>query len=41
MRVSPNLEYVVNPDHVSDPFRTREVKDVFVAGLKFTIDVAI
>lgn len=38
VRVSPNLQYIVNPDQTGSPFRTRDIPDAFVLGFKFTID---
>ncbi|PTQ11690.1 carbohydrate porin [Sphingomonas oleivorans] len=38
IRISPNLQYIINPDQTSVPFRTRDIKDAFVLGFKFTID---
>jgi porin len=41
IRVSPNVHYIMNPDQLADPFRTHSLGDVFVIGLKFTIDVPL
>lgn len=38
IRVMPNLQYIVNPDQQSDPFRTKDIPDAFVIGVKFSID---
>lgn len=38
MRISPNLQYIVNPDQTGSPFRTRDTPNAFVLGCKFTID---
>lgn len=38
LRVSPNLQYIHNPDQTSVPFRTQDIKDAFVVGFKFTFD---
>lgn len=38
IRLSPNLQYIINPDQTSVPFRTRDIKDALVIGFKFTID---
>ena len=40
-RLSPNVHYIVNPDQLTDPFRTRSVGNILAIGLKFTVDVAI
>jgi porin len=41
IRVSPNLHYIVNPDQLADPFRTHSLGNVFVVGVKFTVDVSL
>jgi porin len=38
VRVMPNLQYIINPDQQSSPFRTRDIPDAFVLGLKVAID---
>lgn len=38
-RVSPNLQYIINPDQIAEPFRTKNIKNTFIVGLKFTLDV--
>jgi porin len=36
----PNLQYIVNPDQSSEPYRKTNIPNAFVVGLKFTIDLA-
>jgi porin len=38
LRLSPNLQYIVNPDQMSVPSRTSDIPNAFVTGFKFTID---
>lgn len=38
IRISPNLQYIVNPDQMSAPFRTKDIPNAFVVGFKFTVD---
>jgi hypothetical protein len=33
--------YIVNPDQLTDPFRTRSVGNILAIGLTFTVDVPI
>jgi len=40
IRAMPNLQYIVNPDQSAEPFRTQNIKNAFVVGIKFTIDLA-
>jgi porin len=40
IRLSPNLQYIVNPDQMAEPFRTRNIPDAFVVGFKFTVDLS-
>ncbi|ASG22382.1 OprB family porin [Nitrospirillum viridazoti] len=40
VRVSPNLQYIVNPDVTARPFTRDNPADAFVVGLKFTVDIA-
>jgi len=40
VRLSPNLQYIVNPDQMAEPFRTKSIPDAFVVGFKFTVDLA-
>jgi porin len=41
VRVSPNIHYIVNPDQLGDPFRTRRLGNVLAIGLKFTVEVPL
>jgi porin len=41
VRVSPNIHYIVNPDQLSDPFRTERVGNVLAIGLKLTVEVPL
>ncbi|WP_156840206.1 carbohydrate porin [Novosphingobium aquimarinum] len=38
IRVSPNVQYILNPDQTGAPFRTRDIDDALIVGFKFTID---
>lgn len=38
VRISPNIQYIVNPDQTTDPFRARDTPDALVLGFKFTVD---
>ncbi len=38
VRISPNVQYIANPDQSGSPFRTRDIRDALVLGFKFTID---
>lgn len=37
IRLSPNLQYILHPDQQSEPFRTSNIPNAFVIGLKFTV----
>jgi porin len=37
IRLSPNLQYILHPDQQAEPFRTRNIPNAFVIGLKFTV----
>ena len=39
VRLTPNLQYIVNPDQNRFPFRTKPIPDVLVAGAKLSIDL--
>jgi porin len=41
IRVSPNIHYIINPDQLTDPFRTRDIGDVLAIGLRFTVEVPL
>jgi porin len=36
----PNLQYIINPDQSAEPYRTSNIKNAFVVGIKFTVDLA-
>lgn len=38
MRISPNIQYIVNPDQTGAPFRPRDIGNALIFGLKFTVD---
>ena len=38
IRVSPNIQYILNPDQTGAPFRTRNIGDALIFGFKFTVD---
>ncbi|MBB6254295.1 carbohydrate porin [Nitrospirillum iridis] len=40
VRVSPNLQYIINPDVTNRPFTRDNPRDALVVGLKFTVDIA-
>ncbi len=40
IQISPNLQYVVDPDQLNDSARVRNVKNAFVVGLHFSVDIA-
>ncbi|MEE3625278.1 carbohydrate porin [Nitrospirillum sp. BR 11752] len=40
VRLSPNLQYIINPDVTGHPFTRDNPQDAVVVGLKFTVDVA-
>jgi porin len=39
IRISPNLQYILNPDQMSVPLRTSNIPNAFIIGFKFTVDV--
>ena len=39
IHVTPNLQYIFNPDNLREPFLTRPIRDAFVIGGKLTVDV--
>jgi porin len=41
MRISPNLQAIINPDQMSVPARTTDIPHAFVTGFKLTIDVPL
>ncbi|MEH3117288.1 MAG: carbohydrate porin [Methylorubrum populi] len=38
-RLTPNLQYIINPDNTRFPFRTKNTPDAFVGGAKFSVDL--
>ncbi|SLK00030.1 carbohydrate porin [Novosphingobium mathurense] len=38
IRLSPNIQYIHNPDRTGDPFRGSPTKDALIIGAKFTVD---
>lgn len=38
-RLTPQLQYIVNPDQTRFPFRPRPIPDAFVLGAKFSCDL--
>lgn len=38
IRLSPNIQYILNPDQTGAPFRSTGIKNALVFGFKFTID---
>ena len=38
IRLSPNLQYILHPDQTGAPDRTRNIRNVFILGFKFTVD---
>jgi len=39
LRMMPNLQYIINPDQSAEPFRTKNIPNALVVGLKFVIDL--
>ncbi|MEA1831618.1 carbohydrate porin [Methylobacterium durans] len=39
IRLTPNLQYIINPDQTRFPFRTRNIPDAFVVGAKLSVDL--
>jgi porin len=40
LKVTPNLQYIINPDQLNEPSRTTNISDTFVVGLKVSLDLA-
>ncbi|MFT4055442.1 MAG: carbohydrate porin [Novosphingobium sp.] len=38
IRLSPNIQYIVNPDRSGAPYRARPTGDALILGAKFTVD---
>ena len=41
VRLTPNLQYVVNPDQAAEPANDRRARNAFVVGAKLAIDLSI
>jgi porin len=39
IRLTPNLQYIINPDQTRFPYRTRNIPDAFVVGAKLSVDL--
>ncbi len=39
IHVTPNLQYIFNPDNLREPFLKKPIQDAFVIGGKLTVDV--
>ncbi len=39
VRLLPNLQYVLNPDQSAEPFRSQRIRNAFVIGGQFVIDL--
>lgn len=39
IRLTPNLQYIVNPDQTRFPYRNRNIPDAFVVGAKLSVDL--
>ncbi|AHJ62176.1 Porin [Granulibacter bethesdensis] len=40
VRITPNLQYIVNPDQLRYPTRPKSIPDAFVIGMKLTVSIA-
>ena len=38
IRATPNLQYIINPDNIHDPFRRSPIPNAFVIGGKLSVD---
>jgi len=38
-RLTPNLQYILNPDQNNEPFRVRPIPNAFVIGAKLSVDL--
>jgi porin len=38
--ISPNVQYIIDPDQLAEPFRTQNIKNTFVVGIHATVDFA-
>jgi len=41
IRAMPNIQYIINPDQSGEPFRTKNIPNAFVVGVKFTVDIGM
>ena len=39
IRLTPNLQYIINPDQTRFPYRPRNISDAFVVGAKLSVDL--
>jgi porin len=39
LRVTPNLQYIINPDNLPEPNLKSNIPDTFVVGLKFVVGI--
>ncbi|WP_246413194.1 carbohydrate porin [Methylobacterium brachythecii] len=39
IRITPNLQYIVNPDQTRYPFRAKSIPNAFVIGTKLSVDL--
>lgn len=39
MRLTPNVQYIVNPDNTRNPFQRKATPDAFVIGTKLSVDL--
>ena len=40
VRITPNLQAIINPDQSAEPFRTKNIPNAFVIGCKATVDLS-
>ena len=39
VRLTPNLQYIIDPDQLREPFRAKPIPDVLVIGAKLSVDL--
>ncbi len=39
VRLTPNLQYIIDPDQLRDPLRAKPIPDVLVVGAKLSVDL--
>ena len=39
VRLTPNLQYIIGPDQLREPFRPKPIPDVLVIGAKLSVDL--